>query len=372
MASDLYSYDIATHSTTLITPGTSNSAFVNVSEDGSHVYFLSRSEIGGEGEAGKPNLYVWKQSDHSTKLVTTMSDADLDGGRNGTGLAMWMFSQSDMKDFYTGAAESHTESSSNGSVLLFMAHSQLTSFDNTEAAPEDCGNSTVGGEGCLEIYRYDANSGELTCVSCPPGSGPAHGDAFMQFETDASAFKGALLEVDTVVRNLTTDTHTVFFESKDSLVPADGNEHVDVYRWNEETGLALISSGQEAEDSLLYGVTGDGSNVFIATEYTLVPGDENGATRHLYDARVDGGFPPPESAVTEPCSGDTCQGQPSAEPQPPNVPSATLNGTGNVARTHCRRSQRRLVRNGRESCLRRHRHHRRHRRAAHKDRRAVR
>jgi hypothetical protein len=147
-------------------------------------------------------------------------------------------------------------------------------------------------------------------------------------------------------------------------VPSDGNGHLDVYRWNAQTGLALISSGQGTTDSLLYGVSPSGSDVVFATEQTLAPGDENGTTRRLYDARVDGGFPPPEGTVTEPCSGDACQGQSSAAPQPPNTASSALNGGGNVQQLRCPKGRRKVTRNGKEACApkhhrKAHKHHRR-------------
>ena len=387
---DLYSYDIATQRTTQISPNSEDATFVNISEDGSHVYFISKTEIGGEGEAGKPNLYMWKQADHSTKLIATLGDQDPDTSeyldlspRRGAifpGLRGWIQGQNiearPIEGVGNGIAESHTESSADGSVLLFTARSQLTAFDNTEAAKEDCQDPNKEDERCLEVYRYDSNSHELTCVSCPPGPGPAHGDARMQTEAlgsglGESSLKAALHDNSTLVQNMTTDTKTVFFESRDNLVPEDTNNRFDVYRWNEDTGLALISTGQGSGNNFLYGVTPSGSDVVFATEQTLLSWDENGGTRRLYDARVDGGFPPPESAVTEPCSGDICQGAPSAAPQTRGAASSSLNGAGNVTQVRCRKNQRRVSRGGKQLCKpRKHRRHR-HRRAG-QSRRAAR
>jgi hypothetical protein len=79
---------------------------------------------------------------------------------------------------------------------------------------------------------------------------------------------------------------------------------------------------------------------------------------------VDGGFPPPEEAVTEPCSGDACQGAASAAPEPPNLASSAINGQGNVAaKVRCRRGTRKVVTRGKERCVKRRAHHRHHRRS---------
>jgi hypothetical protein len=377
---DLYSYDIATQRTAMIGPDTQDSYFSHISADGSHVYFLSQTEVNGEGEAGKPNLYVWRAADQSTELVATLGAQDpatneyLDLsptaiGEKSPGLTSWLRGQQLRSRYasFTGPSESHPESSSDGSVLLFTARSQLTSFDNTEAAPGDCQDPTEGGERCNEIYRYDSNTGEITCVSCPPGPGPAHGDARLHFVFGGDEFnfaKPGLLDNVTTIQNMTDDTETVFFETKAGLAPSDGNARLDVYRWNKQSGLALISSGQGTSDSLLYGVSQNGSDVVFATEQTLVAGDENGSVRRLYDARVGGGFPPPEGTVTEPCNGDACQGQSSAAPQPPNTASSALNGGGNVKQLRCPKGRRKVTRNGKEACARKHhrkarKHHRR-------------
>jgi len=365
---DIYMYDLDEKKSTRISK---DASIVNVSEDGSHVYFLSYSPIGGEGEAGKPNLGVWTAADGNAKFIATVSEEDAkDVGRNqGAGLNTWAQSLETVNYVdYRGRAMNHTRSTPDGSAFAFESTAQLTGFDNVEQSAEECGNKETPGDRCDEVYRYDAESEELTCVSCGPGSGPATGNARLEtLNFDAGLGGVEPATVHDVVESLTTDGEMVFFESTEGLVPQDGNKTKDVYRWRKGAGVALISTGQDLAESAIYGVTPDGSNVIFATRQPLLAGDENGSTVRLYDARVDGGFPPPEEAVTEPCVGDPCQGAASGEPEPPNVASSTLNGGGNVPpRVHCHKGARRVSRNGRERCLAR--HHRRHRRAHHKRR----
>jgi hypothetical protein len=364
---DLYMYDLDEKKTTRIT-STGDASIVNVSEDGSHVYFLSYSPIGGEGEAGKPNLGVWTTADGNAKFIATVTEADAkdNGTTQKAGLNTWAMALRTVAfGPEDGPAMSHTRSTPDGTAFAFESTTQLSGFDNVEQSAGDCGEKETSGDRCDEVYRYDAESEELTCVSCGTGAGPATGNARLQSV-------GALAEdspatPNSPVESLTSDGEMVFFESTEGLVPQDGNETRDVYRWRKGAGVALISTGQDLGESAIYGVTPDGSNVIFATRQQLLPEDENGSTLRLYDARVDGGFPPPEETVTEPCTGDICQGAASGEPGPPNVASSSLSGGGNVPpRIRCHKGARRVTRNGREHCLAR--HHRRHRRAHHKRR----
>jgi hypothetical protein len=365
---NLYMYDLNTEKTTTIA-NTGDASIVNVSEDGSHVYFVSKSLIDGEGEVGKPNLGVWDAVSESVKFIATMSEEDVTsgGGNQTASINAWAPALSPHIGFDRGRAMDHTRSTPDGNVFAFESTAQLTSFDNTEASEEDCGDTTGGqpptpGQACDEVYRYDATNEELTCVSCGPGSGPATGNARLQ----TLNFNAGLAEVEPAtpnspVESLTADGNTVFFESTEGLVPQDGNETKDVYRWTKGAGVALISTGQDVGESALYGVTPSGSDVIFATRQQLLPEDENGSTVRLYDARVDGGFPPPEETVTEPCAGDACQGATGAAPETPNVASSSLSGGGNVAaKLKCAKHSRRVVRKGAERCLRKHRHGRAH------------
>ncbi|HEX5984708.1 MAG TPA: hypothetical protein VFY69_10920 [Solirubrobacterales bacterium] len=356
---DLYSYDLADGSTTRITD-TGDAKFSNVSRDGSHVYFVSQSEIGGEGEAGEWNLYVWSRADESTTYIATVEPNDTVVRREsqeerGANTASWAFAMHPAKESVQGLANAYTRSTVDGSVFLFMTTAQLTSFDNIEATPEACMDPTVGGERCSELYRYETATEELTCVSCPPGgTGPATGRAYTH--------QWGIVTNLNPPNNLSADGNMVVFETTEGLLPQDGNERRDVYRWRKGEGLALISTGQEVTDSFIYGITPDGSDIAFTTTEKLLPQDENGGVDRIYDARVNGGFPPPEDAVTEPCSGDACQGNPSAAPEAPSISSASLVGAGNVKpKLKCPKGKRRVVRKGKERCIKRkHQKHRRH------------
>jgi hypothetical protein len=373
---DLYMYDLDAEKAIRITT-TGDASIINVSEDGSDVYFVSKSLIDGEGETGEPNLGVWDAANESSKFIATVSEEDIGAvglsGVNQTGsLNMWATAISPYTAQSRGRAMAHTRSTPDGGVLVFESTAQLTSFDNEEASASDCGRQETGppvpGQGCDEVYRYDTVSEDLTCVSCGPGTGPATGNARLQTTSEHAGLSEVEPATDnSPVETLTSDGETVFFESTEALVPQDGNGAKDVYRWRNGSGVALISDGQDSGESALYGVTPDGSDVIFGTNQKLLPQDENGSTVRLYDARVEGGFPPPEETVTEPCVEDVCQGAASTPPEAPNVASSSLNGGGNLpAKLRCARHSRRVIRKGSERCVYQKRH--KHRRAHHKRR----
>jgi hypothetical protein len=253
----------------------------------------------------------------------------------------------------------HSRSTPDGEAFAFESSAPPPGFDNTEATPSACGVVYKGKQPCNEVYIYDVRTDELHCASCGPGAGPATGEARLQ------SIRRGLGKVEptnaiTFVKPLTDDGEEVFFETTEGLVRRDQNETKDVYRWKNGEGVALISTGQSLSESGLFGVTPSGNDVIFATRQQLLPDDENGSTIRFYDARVNGGFAPPESTVTEPCSNDVCQGQASASPEEPQLSSSSINGSGNFSgKIRCGKGLRRVGRQGKETCAPRKRHHRR-------------
>jgi hypothetical protein len=301
----IFSYDTATQATTEVTP-VDDAQVVNVSADGSHLYFISQSQIGGEGTAGQPNLYVWERAGATTTFVGTLAAED-------PGKLNWNAYVSG-NDADSGPALIHARTTPDGSVMVFESKAQLTAYDNA---------------GHREVYRYDAAADELACVSCA-GAGPATGDAQLQTQGKFGE-PNKPLTAQHPVPNVSDDGGSVVFESTEQLVAKDTNAKLDVYRWESGEGLALISSGEDAQPAYLYGATTDHSDILFVTYDHLLPQDEN-TLGAIYDARIGGGFPPPEEFVTEPCVGDACQGTPSAAPPAPGAASAELVGQGNVTR----------------------------------------
>ncbi len=337
----IHRFDTETEADVEVNPG-NEGTLVNISADGSHVYFISEAQIGGKGMAGQPNLYVW--SGTSPEYITTVAASDLDhtSGEipdlpaldNWTG---WVMSRP-KNNAEQGPGASSTRTSPDGSVLVFESKAQLTSYDN---------------DGHTEIYRYADADDSLSCISCNPLAEPATKDARLQ----------DLVRVpnSTIVHNLTADGSRVFFETTEAMVEADIDGVNDIYQWSEDeegggNSLALISSGQSIEmdpldtgieasyvplPNILLSVTPDGKDVVFISQDVLAPGAPEGGAAQIYDARMNGGFPAPTEPIV--CVEEDCKQPASQFPffLPPT--SESLQGSGNVKpkprKPHCRRAK---------------------------------
>ena len=221
-----------------------------------------------------------------------------------------------------------------------------------------------------EVYRYDATSGELSCLSCSPTDSPATGDAGLQTVGFTFLDPGST-KIFSLLSNLRDDGRRAFFESLDPLVVGDTNGVLDVYEWEEE-GIGscpegeeggcvyLISSGHSSRPSYLYGVSASGNDVFFTTA-DLLTGSDRDETPSIYDARVGGGEP--ASGVCEAgCCGGECR-PPTIVPAPtlPSANSAPSGRSGNVEEKprppKCPKGKHRVKRHGHLRCVKNHRRH---------------
>ena len=285
---------------TNLTAGTPSGAatlgVAGTSDDLTHAYFVAGAALTGDAVEGEPNLYEWRAG-AGLRLVGTLSFADA---------GVW----SVQRNAFGGARYRDARITADGDRLLFASSARLTSYDNA---------------GSRQVYLYDADSGDLTCVSCPPpGTAPA-GDAGL-FPVNPNA------EISTpyrLPRNLSDDGSTVVFETEDALSPRDSNGKPDVYLWRQGE-LSLITSGQGVAGSRLVDASTDASDIFFITRERLVGSDADNQN-DMYDVRVGGGFPEATPPVS--CQGDACQGEVPSSPSFSAPPTSTLLGDGNVKRS---------------------------------------
>jgi hypothetical protein len=204
----------------------------------------------------------------------------------------------------------HSYTTSNGEFLVFFAGAIGAHEDGVVGEPRGADHN--------ELYRYDHADGSVICVSCGSGVAPARG------KTDDPTTVTALLTNDEIppLIPMSEDGQRVFFQTSAQLVPQDTNVtsveeealHLpgelglgaDVYEWEadgteEAPGVIcrqangcthLISSGEDTGPSTFLGASGDGRDVFFSTAAQLVP-QATPEFGNIYDARIDGGFPPP-------------------------------------------------------------------------------
>jgi len=351
--------------------GVSNTGgVVGASDDLSYLYFISREDLAEGATDGQHNVYLRRKGEEI--FVATVSSTD-----RGAGVEIGPNIDSEF------AVSRSSRVTPDGHQLIFMSNRSLTGYDNADA---------ITGEVASEIYRYDAVSEELTCISCNPSGArplgrqvrpPYHGGRGT-LDLHVAAWLPTFEWGNHGKRSLSADGNRVFFNSFDDLVLRDTNGAQDVYQWeapgtggcDEEDAdyfkqnsgcLSLISSGKSSEDSELVDASANGRDVFFTTAESLDERRDPGAI-DIYDAREGGGFPPPPPPPP-PCVGDACQGVPTL-PGVQTPTSAAFQGPGDPSarksrKPRCGKGKRRVVRTGKRRCVKKQgrRANRKHRRA---------
>ncbi len=345
---NIFSYRLGTGTEAIGSGGASIP--VNVSEDGSHVYFVSTKRltpVATGAVSGQQNLYGWNSAT-GVSFIAVVTPEDVAGQvfNEGTsfGLGLWVAGTG-------GPANDPSRTTPDGRVIVFESHGDLTDYDS-------------GGHS--EVYRYaEGESPALRCLSCSPALLPAASDAHLQVARIADSRAGT--NGMTPAHNVTPDGNAVVFQTADSLVPEDVDGVDDVYEWQapgkEQCAhpagcLALISSGHSSEPNFVFAVNRSGQDVFFTTHDLLLAADQD-TTVSIYDARINGGFPEDAPAG---CSGDACKGQPASPPTLTTPGSMAGSGPGNVShKKKCRKGKRKVRRKGRIRCVKVHKHSKKHR-----------
>ena len=296
-----------------LTKGAGVQGVVEISEDGSYVYFAAtgalkgphgeplRNGEGQEPQAGKPNLYLSHEG--VTAFIATLST-------------------NDGSDWQGGPGVNNAAISPSGARLAFASVASLTGYDNQGAEPGECGGEHAK---CGEIHLFEAGSGSqpsrLVCASCDPTGARPTGYSSLWLDEEGD-------ETDYQPRDLLEDG-TLFFNSRDALVPHASDGLVNVYEY-ENGHIYAISNVAGGYESVFMDASASGRDVFFATADDLVPQDTTDSVT-VYDARVGGGFPAP-APVSGCDNGDSCKPPETPQPAAFGAPaSTTFSGPGNVA-----------------------------------------
>jgi hypothetical protein len=339
---NLYLYDFqpegGAHLTT-VSIGGEVLGVVGIAEDGSRVYYVSRTAIDAAGTSvtgstpkqGMPNLYVYDVVHHKTSYVVTF------GSENG-----------DRKDWSRAFRRPAQIAGESGRYMIFMSSTPGITPDDTSSlaqlfeyrAEEDGEQAELvrvtKGEGA---YNADGNS---VAIGIAPSTILTRNTLLGQgqdFKTSANRL------------DISSDGKRVFFLTAGQLSPratsaANGCESL--YEFDSSGRLSegtvhLVSDGQDTQlyrgalcGLLFQGIDATGANVLFSTGDPLVPTDVDGLGRDTYDARVEGGFDPPFAAGA--CGLGACEGASSAPPAPPVAGEATptVISTSTSASPHAR------------------------------------
>jgi hypothetical protein len=287
---------------------------VAVSPDGSTVYYEASGRLTESAPEGKGS-YLYRYDTLTRTTVYVAPSPGYPGLHEPQGtwyekpVGVQVAGLLEVAPFYT---------TGDGGFLIFGSTQNITGYESA---------------GKEELYRYDAGDQSVTCVSCNPnGSRPSFPAMFTRSAVNHDSPSG------TPPRPISENGQYVFFDTREALVSQATNGNVDVYEWEDDGSgscteaagcVSLISSGESSTNDYFLDSSPDGSNVFFGTHSKLVP-EDNDEQGDLYDARIDGGFPPPSG--TGPCEGDACDNPPGA-PIDQTPASLTFNGPGNIPST---------------------------------------
>jgi hypothetical protein len=325
---------------TLLAPrmATSDGGVVQVSADGTRVYFVSQAAdlaanadaLGETAHEGDDNLYVYDATSKRTTFVARLSENDADD--------------------WEASGERPVQATRDGRFVAFTSTNDLT--------PDARGGRT-------QLYKYDAEAGEREAEA-----GDAHPAALVRMSVGQSSPDGYLCPTTKVIEagyacngnsaeitfphpestkvspaapqltDISEDGSKVFFLSTYALTPGalenqtagcaeeeEGecvSEIIAENVYEAEGGqVYLMSDGQDdhvafrSDAVQLVGATPSGSDVFFTTADSLVRQDTDSGG-DIYDARTEGGFPAP--STTAACASD-CQG--AGGPAPAFQPAAS-------------------------------------------------
>jgi hypothetical protein len=299
------------------TPGEGANVYEGVSaisSDGSHVYFVAQGVLtnapnpaGATAEAGQPNLYLYErdsgQAQGRTAFIGTLASAD-SGGLFGRTVS---FGPAALALPANGPV-------ADGHILVFTSAAPLTADD--------------ADEGHADVFRYEADAGALTCVSCSgePDTAPADavaGPAPSDLPPGPEAVER--------IRWASEDGNLIAFTTAAPLVADDVDGKENAYIWYDGQLTRLPGSVGDPSIAPQPTVSADGRQVAIQTASALLPQDGD-AAEDVYVARVDGGFFQALSGA--PCQGQACLGSAAPPPGSPAIGSNTFVGKGNVKPRH--------------------------------------
>lgn len=277
----LYVYDLATNHLRLALAGVI-SGVLGMSDDGERIYVASTTQVPttdgvspppgtvGPTADGQPGTgpYIYLVTDVGVRAVTQVNSNEQIAWSRGEG-------------------GNQVGISADGRRLVFVSRARLEALRSGIRQ---------------QVYRYDAVDNQIRCLSCPPDGGTL---VNVPNNTPTNVTDGSV--VSTAGRNdarvITDDGALTVFETVLALVPEDTNGLYDVYGYDDETGVHLISSATATREARIGALGADGRDVFFRTDASLVDDDTDGGLTDIYNARVDGGFPP---APEGPCSATNC------------------------------------------------------------------
>jgi hypothetical protein len=299
---------------------------LQMSQDGRAIAFMSRNGLTPgipdfdpetPSETQEANIYVWRDG-VLRFLARTDSGSAAIGGNNLRVL------------------------SSNGRYLAFTENSSGPLSAKARAGADlgsptaDCPRALWGGLTepglCEQVFVYDIDADELECASCrTDGLSPQGAGGDPDYGPDKHRMNMGHRQMQTVA-----DDGTAFFTTAEDLVETDVNGLNDVYAYRDGEHR-LLSRATQGMPARFLDATSDGKSVFFWTKDPIVPTDNDKAL-DVYMTREGAGFPYTPPIVVPPCTGGDCRNPFAPVAELPLAGSVSFDGRGSAGRTPARLS----------------------------------
>jgi hypothetical protein len=323
---------------------------LGVNEDGRYAFFTSEAKLTDDAPGEEGDLYRYDSADDSLEFLGDQAYVSVGGV---VGLDFGSMGISD-----DGSTIYFVEKNLTGGPLLVWRDGVLHQAFNEWVRPGFERSSPNGryfvkteGNGGLSnsavIQIYDAETNQVSCVSCLPDGTPVPA-ALPENVGGDTLFSN---RPPRAVRN----DGSVYFDTAARLVAADVNGTRDVYVYKDGE-VTLISPGNRSFDAIIADVSASGNDVFFTTAQKLV-GRDNDESIDIYDSRVNGGLPVQNPPPPQECLRDDCKATPNAGPELPFGGSEALSGPGNVnpaKQKKCGKGKRAKKVRGKVRCVKKH------------------
>lgn len=291
--------------------------FWGTSKDGRYAFFtnITNTKLTEDAPGERGDIYRYDADENTLEYLGANAFGGNYGEAAGSGLSV---SDDGNSVFFRGA-----DPSGQPEGMWVWRNGSLEQFDPDVAVPSVAAWASRNGRFIVypkneDIYRYDADTDEIDCVSCLPDG--SHGGGFLP--------GGSERITGNRVPQVVSESGKVFFTSDVRLIAADVNGVDDVYAY-EGGRLYLVSPGNRNFPARFADISLSGDDVFFTTSQKLV-GRDNDGTVDVYDARVDGGLPKQSPPPPQECLRDDCKATPNAGPELPFGGSEALAGPENV------------------------------------------
>lgn len=313
----------------------SGATFEFASPDGTKIWFQTSAQLTADAVAPGQKRYVFDSATETVEYVEATGGEEVgaplvssdDGTRylytrlgtnelwmNDGGVHTTVAAPVDLSLEGLGRTSKFVRATSDGARIVFVTSNEVNpgAFNNRSGEPQ--------------VYLYETDARRLSCISCPSDPSVPAGRSAVLGGDPFGKLQGE--------RVISDDGRRIAFQTAAPLVPRDVNGRMDVYLW-EDGEISLISAGTGPFDSRVGDMNSDGSTVFFMTRDRLVPEDIDGSV-DVYAARVGGGFPRP---VTPPQCDQACQAPPTAPPALPAPGTDRVDGGGNLDEQPAPRAQ---------------------------------